>query len=93
MDKTALFLKAEEYTKANNYWDSNKTTFQHIQEAFIAGADYRAKEAASDAEIRRLSEALEETRSMLIHAFGLFGGGVKLNEIFDHLNKAIEPNV
>ncbi len=37
-----------------------------------------------------LLKALKETRSKLINAYGLFGGGIAMNEIFDFLNKQIE---
>lgn len=37
-----------------------------------------------------LIQALKETRSKLINAYGLFGGGIAMNEIFDFLNKQIE---
>jgi hypothetical protein len=45
-----------------------------------------------EAEIKRLKDALEQTRSMLLEVYGIFGGGHRVNDIFDHINQTLKPD-
>lgn len=46
--------------------------------------------ATAQAEIARLKQACQETRSALMDSFGMLGGGEKLNKVFEILNRALQ---